>query len=717
MPTYTVRGPDGSEYDVTAPEGATEQQVLAYAQEQFSAPQGDVFRHSDGRLTEKGWEREIQRQKVRRREEVDSAPFLDNVMAGLGRSYYTAGTGLKQFATEKLAERTKTIGGLLELAGLPSAKEATKDAGAYFDKSLQDQQSLIDAERVNTQDLMGTGGGIVGNIAGHASQLLLPGSLAKAGAAKSALLPTSIAGNAAQGAVLGALQPVASGESRAGNATIGGLAGGAGSALFKGLAGTARGLASLMPAFRTASQEAAAGRAINQMAEDPAALRSTLSDWLTGGRQGVPGSSPTTAEVAGDRGLWGLQQFLQADGNFASAMARRQDANNAARVDFLERAFGGASEDAAQALRQQRDLDARRALAGLGEVRGDGGFNPFSGVGGAPRSASAPGVISLQPVDNALRMMSNRYEKRPAVKSALDFVRNLTKTGVRNAEDAYQVRKTIDDLMGGRIAGDMSQATTARRELQVVKDLLDREMRKAFPGWGDYLKQYKELSREVTQVKVGEDLLSRTPAVRDEDGIGRLGAAYVKAAGNLDRVAREVGKRESGFRRTDASVLTTQQREAVDAVRRDIERQLRTRDGVRAVGSPTFQNAVGGNRVQDSVGAAGTLGLTVAEPSMGLTIGLLNSMRKKYGERTAMLLNEAMMDPARAADILARTPPEWRDRVVQEFVNLGGRLGTAGASTYENQRPLEIDVVGGQVGPAPTPQEMAELRRRAYGGR
>lgn len=715
MPTYTVRGPDGSEYDVTAPEGATEQQVLAYAQQQFTAPSADPFRHSDGRLTVQGWEREIQKTKAKRRQEVDNTPFLDNALAGFGRAYHTAGTGLKQFATEKLGERVQTLGELLGRFGVDGAERATTDARQFFDRSLQNQQRDIDAERYFSQDLMGTGGGIVGNVAGHVSQMALPGSFAKAGVARSAFLPTTVAGNAAQGAALGALQPTATGETRTGNATIGGVSGGMGSVLFKSGAATLQGLAGLVPAFRTSAQEAAAGRAINQMAEDPATVRSALADFLSGNRTIVPGSNPTTAEVSGDRGLWSLQQYLGNDKDFASALSRTHEANNAARVSALERAFGGASEDAAQALRQQRDLDARRALTGLGEVRGDAGFNPFSGVGGAPQGGSSPGRITLQPVDNALRMLSGRYEKRPAVKSALEYVRNLTRSGVRNAEDAYQIRKTIDDLMGGRIAGDLQQATTARRELQVVKDLLDREMRKAFPGWGDYLKNYKEMSRGVTQVKTGEELLSRASAVRDEDGASKLGASFVKAAGNLDQVVRNVAKKESGFRRANASALTNEQRETVDAVRRDIERQLRTRDGVRAVGSPTVQNVIGGNRVQEAVGGAGLLGMTVVEPSMGLTLGAMNAMRKKYGERTAMLLNEAMIDPARAADVLARTPPQWRDRVIREFVDLGGRLGTAGAQTYENQRPLEIDIVGGPVGAAPTEAEMAELRRRVLG--
>ena len=36
MPVYTITAPDGKEYDVTAPEGATQEQVLAYAKANYS---------------------------------------------------------------------------------------------------------------------------------------------------------------------------------------------------------------------------------------------------------------------------------------------------------------------------------------------------------------------------------------------------------------------------------------------------------------------------------------------------------------------------------------------------------------------------------------------------------------------------------------------------------------------------------------------------------
>ena len=38
MPTYEITSPDGRRFQVTAPEGATQDQVLAYAQQNYSKP-------------------------------------------------------------------------------------------------------------------------------------------------------------------------------------------------------------------------------------------------------------------------------------------------------------------------------------------------------------------------------------------------------------------------------------------------------------------------------------------------------------------------------------------------------------------------------------------------------------------------------------------------------------------------------------------------------
>lgn len=700
MPIHTVQAPDGTEYEVEAPEGATDDQIIAFAKANFqNAQSADPYRHPDGRLTEAGWQRERQLLDERRQREIDETPFMDMAKAGFARSFVTAGQGLKQAGTEAI----RNLAG--DSTGLTSGENAIT---RWADRSLAEQQKAIDQERRFSQDMMGTAGGITGNIAGNLSQLAIPGSAAKGVvAARGAILPTTIGGNALQGAVLSGLQPVATGETRGGNAAMGAGLGAAGATAMRGLGNLASWVRNAIPAFRVPMQQAAAGRVLTELAEDPKAARQAIAKAqqqarATGGATGeiIPGSRPTTAELTGDRGLASLQQTLGNSTEFSVPMSRIRDANNEARVEAIRGAFGGADEDAAQVLRDQRDLAARRALAGLDQVSGTRAFNPFSGVGGTVTQQSQPGTISLVGVDQAVNRLMSKNEKRPAVAQTLAFVSALTRGGVRNAEDAYNIRKTIDDLMTGRVGGDLSSSVAARRELNAIKRMLDQEMKTAFPGWRKYLDEYKDVSGKITQVKTGQELLSRSNAVGSEIGDPVLNAGFLRAAGDLDRTVNKVAREESGFKRANASLLTQPQRETVDAVRRDLERMMRTRDGNRAVGSPTMQNLIGSNRAQDAMGGAGLLGLTAFDPTSGLSLSVLNSMRKTYGERTAMLINEAMLDPDRAAEILARTPPEWRDRAIKAFVNLGGGLPSATTATYQAQRPLEIEIVGGRPVPA-----------------
>lgn len=108
-------------------------------------------------------------------------------------------------------------------------------------------QAEIDQSKKLDAPLMATGAGTVGNIAGSVAMTALPGSWAARGAAMvpGALrvaqaaqaahpLLSAMAPGVASGAALGALDPVATGDSRAANAGLGAAAGGLGGAVARG---------------------------------------------------------------------------------------------------------------------------------------------------------------------------------------------------------------------------------------------------------------------------------------------------------------------------------------------------------------------------------------------------------------------------------------------------------------------------------------------------
>jgi hypothetical protein len=148
---------------------------------------------------------------------------LQKFMAGAGKSVVDTGRGFKQLGIEAL-----------DLFRSPQAQDITAGSPAEQYRSRMSQVQKQDA------DLMSTGAGVTGNIAGTLATTMLPaGALSKAGGVAGAVgrgfvNPTTIRGAMAGGAALGALQPVGTDQSRLANIGIGAAVSGAGQAVIKG---------------------------------------------------------------------------------------------------------------------------------------------------------------------------------------------------------------------------------------------------------------------------------------------------------------------------------------------------------------------------------------------------------------------------------------------------------------------------------------------------
>jgi hypothetical protein len=106
VPTYEITAPDGHRYQITAPEGASEQDVLGYAQNQFSAQppahtpapaeaqeQGRLDRWSDDMRRMRDEFGAIQQNVVRGAKEGEG-PYALPVVGPMRHAVDTVGTGL-----------------------------------------------------------------------------------------------------------------------------------------------------------------------------------------------------------------------------------------------------------------------------------------------------------------------------------------------------------------------------------------------------------------------------------------------------------------------------------------------------------------------------------------------------------------------------------------------------------------------------------------------
>lgn len=563
---------------------------------------------------------------------TDGMSGLDRFSAGVGKSIVDTGHGLKQVGTS-----------MAEYFARQNPMLVGEDTADNLRESLERQYAeQAERERLDA-DLMGTGAGFAGNLTGVIGQIVGPGAIFRGTTAAASFLPRTIAGNAVQGTAFGAAQPVASDGQRAANAAMGGSLGGAGAAAPRLIGAGLNAARNALPAVSQTAQTRAAANVLNQFAADPVSLRAGASS----PQVLVPGSTPTLAEATGDVGLAGLQRTLANTPDFGNAFTQRQQANNLARVRAIEGAFGGADTAASAAIREGRNQAASRTLKPIDKL-------PMS---------------SLDKVVAGVQRLSEKHQASPAVRQAMQAVKDEL-PNIRTVGDAHAVRQYIGQLIGGQVEGKAG-AKLAKRELMTVQSLMDREMKSAYPEWGKFLREYKVASREADRIDVGAELLATGRAVRSSTNDPSLTpAAFGRAAGNMDRTVQ----RATGFKKAGAdSTLTPAQKMVVDAVRRDLERYSRATTDGKAIGSNTVQNAIGGNSFQSAVGPVGA---AMVEPISGAAMLGLNQMRAKFGGKVAGLVEEAMLDPARAAEILSAVPPSQMSAVLKGAAPLIARASS-----------------------------------------
>jgi hypothetical protein len=550
-------------------------------------------------------------------------------------------------------------------------------------------QEEVDAAARDEAALMSDGYGIAGNVLGHIGQVVIPGTAAMragsaapriAAAGRAVLAPTTIAGGAVAGAGQSAIQPVATGESRAQNAAVGAVAGAAGVAIPRVLGAVGR---RVIPNFTRGRQERQAAEALTQFAENPAAVQQTLANAPNAGMI-VPGSRPTLAEATGDVGLAGLQRTMQSvSPEFNNQVTTQGLRNNRSRLDYLRSTFGGADETAAQAAEQARDVAAAPLL----------------------KSAKSKVGVATDRVISLADSIIVKRDKRPAVQAAVQKIRDLlvdvetvggatTETPVDDVARLINARQTIGDMLSGSAGGEADAAKAASRELLTIREALDGQIRKASPEYAQWLKTFREGSREADRIRIGEALTTKAGAIANSLGDANLSPdKFARAANDLDSVAKSV----TGFRKAKAdNILTPQQRLAVTEVRRDLERYANVQREGKAIGSNTVQNVVGAGRIQDVTGpiAAGAL---TGDPTSALAVSGLNMLRRKYGQETMAIVEEAMADPVRAAEILSRLPANQRRSIVREIAPMMAKAlpGASAAASAAAAEPLDIGTVSG----------------------
>lgn len=413
--------------------------------------------------------------------------FLENVAAGSGKAIVDAARAVRQMAT----------------GATRAAPYAVPEVLRFIHRAAPIEQSDIDEARRLDAPLMDTVGGKVGNIGTKLAALFVPGA-------------NTYAGAAASGAALGALEPTATGESRALNTAVGGGGGVAGKFVGDKVAAGVQKLFQTKLASETARQAADAGR-------NAAAAAGRDAGYVVPPTQ----ANPTTV----NRVLEGVAGKL--------TTAQQASAKNQQVTNRLTRLGLGLRHDEPIT---EEVLAAVRARAGKAYERlGKGKF--------AADETFQKGVEGLAV---AQKRLAEEFPEL-ASKDVLTLAERL-KRDTFDGETLVELTKTLREKAGAAFAkGETGAARFYKGAAREVEDLMERNIAYTGAGGPNALKEFraarqliakahaaeKALNKATGDIDAGKfaDMLRKGKRLSDEfKTVGEFAAAFPKAAQRVDKM-------------------------------------------------------------------------------------------------------------------------------------------------------------------------------------
>jgi hypothetical protein len=627
MAKYRITGPDGSKYDITAPEGTSEQDVLSYAQQQLGASP-----------------------KVA--EAPPETSFLQDVAQGAGNLAAGAVRGAGSIGATILAPYDMAKDAL---AGKGLSLESNRERRAGMDGGLGELGAETDSFGYGAGKLAGEiagtagAGGVVANalskIPGVAAAVpSLVSAVRTGGMTTGAPAATTIAGKAGDMAVR-ALGGAVSGGAQAGlvdpdQAGTGALIGGAlppamavAGKVGKAIGSAGRAVKAVAEPLYKGGREAIAGRTLRD------AAGSSVDDVVTrlaGASEVVPGSMPTAAQTAESGGIAALERTMAAAK--PEEFAKRGMDQAAARTQALR---GIAGDDVARAAA----VDARKSVTG--DLYKQATAANYKMDQRLERLLQTPAM--QQAMQRAKALAENN--QRP-FSFEVGNVDHLSGLGNRASNASRQItgqglqdlKMAVDDMLKDPASGYAGAAGDAVKGL---RGQLLNWMEDANPAFRAARTKYAELSKPVSQMDIGQELLTKLePALNDYGGLAReTGNKYALAMRNADQTARKA----TGFKGAGmADVMEPSQMQTLGAIAQDLARKANAQDLGRGVGSDTFQKFALSNIAQSS-GAPRVVGAALNAPGVSKVANFLYSAPE---QEIQTLIAKALLEPQTAAAMM-----------------------------------------------------------------
>lgn len=518
-------------------------------------------------------------------------------------------------------------------------------------------QSEVDEVKERDKALMDTGAGIAGNVAGNVAMSLIPG-LGAAGVGKAAGMqalqaggkallaaPATLGGVVTQGgmgALQAGLQPVASGESRAGNAALGFAGGAVVPAAGMALKG---GKAAVEPLYEGGRQQILARALRSAAGQNTDDVVSKLGQ----ARELVTGSMPTAGEVAESGGIAAMQRAAAAVD--PESYATRAMQQNEARV---------------AALREMAGEGGRRSA--ITAIRDEGADEMY-------KAARAKG-IDPELMTRGRKGEVTKLMNTPAISQASEQAKVLARNEMKNVADPAgsvlgldYTKQALDDMIEKAVGrGQNNEA----RVLGGLKDRLLTTIDTLSPTYAQARESFGEMSRIPNQMSVADDIAKRSinPLT------GQMQPQVFAKALSDDTAARATGF--SGA--TLANTMEPQQLSTLNAIKDDLARSVQARDLGRGPGSDTVQKLAMTNLMEQSGIPVGVLNA----PGIGR---LGNFAYSVADDKMKDTLAKALLNPKKTASIMQAGAPNPNTEMLAKILRSGlTPVGVGGAPALLDAR-------------------------------
>ncbi len=276
-----------------------------------------------------------------------------------------------------------------------------------------------------------------------------------------------------------------------------------------------------------------------------------------------------------------------------------------------------------------------------------------------------------QTPEGALELIKGIKPQSVGARQAVESAKKLlvrAEAGRDDVASLYNVRKSIDDMLGGRYNGDANFAKAASAELMTIKRALDNTISKQSPEFGQYLSTFRDMSRGIDRMKLGQTLL--------EDGAGSkvvnpltgeftlTPAAFGRQVADLDRAAVKA----TGFRKAQAgNILQPEDMATIGNIQDDLSRQAFADTAAAGPNSTTMQNLATNAAIQGQKSALSRIPFA----------GAMLDLARKYGDDQMQdVLRVSLQNPSEARRILAMFPAQER-RIIEDTMF---RIGASGGA-------------------------------------